>query len=392
MSSALSAGTRPDQRDLERQIVRAETVARLAGGVVHNFNNLLAVLLGRVELMLGQVEAGRLEPRQIKQALLSMHRAALDAAELLKRLRDLTRPPQAMAFETLDLDAVARDAMDFIQPHVNTVAQTRGVALRLVQHASAVPALIEGQASALVEVLVNLILNAVEAMPAGGDITLETEVTEGAVLLRVRDTGVGMPDEVAARAFTPFFTTKAGGSTGLGLSSARELVHRHGGHIGLESQVGRGTTVTVTFSAARLRREAGGPPAPAALPPGLAVLVVEDEADFGDILQEFLGGLGCRVTVVAGARAALAALETASYDVVVADVLLPDGSGWDVARRARACQPEAAVIAMTGRLGPEEGGAALPVAVDALLTKPLDLWALARAIAARVAPGSAAGC
>ena len=365
---------------IERQIGRAEMIAKVAGGVVHNFNNILAVLLGRVELMLGQVDSGRLDPAQLRKGLLSVQKVTMDAAELLKRLRDLTRPPQDLTVAVFDLNTVVLDAMEFIQPHAATVSQTMRISLRLTHRLSATPVRISGQSSALREVLVNLILNAIDAMPAGGEISIETRKAGPWVVLRIADTGVGMSEKVLAHVFTPFFTTKGSGSTGLGLSSAKDLIARHGGTISVESQLGRGTTFTITLPSAETPASPSPPVPEAALPPGLSVLVVEDEPAFGDVLKEFLEAKGCRVTIAAGGRAALAEVERSRYDVVLTDLLLPEADGWEIARAAKRRFPGTRVILMSGKLIPEGFWAAEGV-VDASLTKPLDLARLLRLIA-----------
>jgi CheY-like chemotaxis protein len=373
--------SRPTIEDpqVERRIARSEVISKVAGGVVHNFNNILSVLLGRVELMLGQVEKGAVDTGQLRKGLISIQKGALDAAELLKRLRDVARPPQDVPFTVFDLNAAVADAAEFIQPHLIVVAQGMGVTVRLLAHPSPVPVLVSGQSSAMREVLVNLILNAIEAMPDGGDLIVET-AREGAwVVLRVSDTGIGMSEEIRAQVFTPFFTTKSAGSTGLGLSSAKDLVANHGGTISVASELGRGATFTIILPNA----ESHPGPADRAVEPrlrsGLRVLVVDDQREFRDILSEFLGGMGCTPTVMATGRAALEELERRTFDVVLTDLLLPGASGWEIARVAKRRSPDCRVILMSGRLIPEE--MRLEGHVDASLMKPVDLSKILAVIA-----------
>lgn len=385
----------PDPRRLgprleDRQIERAEVVAKLAGSVVHNFNNILSVMSARVQMLLGHVDAGRLDPRQLKDGLLSMQKVTGDAAELLKRLRELTRPPQEPTLSVLDLNSVVLDAVDFISPHVAKVSQTQSIQLRLTPRFGSAPALVVGQSSALREVLVNLLLNALDAMPAGGDVMLETGRAGAQVVLRVSDTGTGMSPEVLAQAFMPFFTTKAAGSTGLGLSSAKDLITKHGGTISVESRVGRGTTFTIALPASEDRPTAM-PSSPAlSMPAGLRVLVVEDEQEFGAILREFLSARGCQVTMAGGGQAALDALGRGDYDVILTDVLLPEASGLEIARVAKKRSPRVVVIAMSGHMIGQELRAE-GTAVDASLTKPINLWELARVMAELVGRERAGG-
>jgi len=366
-------------QQVERRIARSEVISKVAGGVVHNFNNILSVLLGRVELMLGQVDGGRLDPTQLRKGLVSIQKGALDAAELLKRLRDLARPPQDVPFSTFDLNAAVADAIEFIQPHLMTVAQGRGIAVRLTPRLAPPPVLVSGQTSALREVLINLILNAIEAMSAGGELGIETLRDGRWVILRVSDTGAGMSEEIRAQVFMPFFTTKSAGATGLGLSSAKDLIVGHGGTISVTSEPGRGSTFTVTLPSAEARPGPADAVQEPTLPSGLRVLVVEDQRDFGDILREFLGSKGCSVAIVATGRAALEALERQRYDLVLTDLLLPEVSGWEIARVAKRRSPFCRVILMSGKIVPEELW--IEARVDACFMKPIDLNKLLGVIA-----------
>lgn len=364
---------------VERRIARSEVISKVAGGVVHNFNNILSVLLGRVELMLGQVDKGGIDAGQLRKGLLSIQKGALDAAELLKRLRDIAKPPQDVPFTVFDLNVAVVDAVEFIQPHLLTVAQDLGVSVRLLSRPSPVPVQVSGQSSAIREVLVNLILNAIEAMPEGGDITIET-AREGAwVALRVSDTGIGMSEDVREQVFTPFFTTKSAGSTGLGLSSAKDLVANHGGTISVASVLGRGSTFSVILPSAESRAGTADPAAAPRLRPGLRVLVVDDQREFRDILREFLGGLDCVATLIDNGQAALEELERETFDIVLTDLLLPGASGWEISRLAKRRSPDCRVILMSGKVIPDE--LRVEALVDASLMKPMDLNRLHAVIA-----------
>ena len=366
-------------QQVERRIARSEVISKVAGGVVHNFNNILSVLLGRVELMLGQVDGNRLDPIQLRKGLVSIQKAALDAAELLKRLRDLAQPPQDVPFSTFDLNLAVAEAIEFIQPHLMTVAQGLGITVRLTPRLAPQPVLVSGQSSALREVLVNLILNAIEAMPEGGDLGIDT-LREGRwVKLQVSDTGIGMSEEVRAQVFMPFFTTKSAGSTGLGLSSAQDLITGHGGTISVVSAPGRGCTFTIALPSAETRPGPVDAAAEPTLPAGLRVLVVDDQRDFGDILREFLGSKGSSITIVRTGRAALDTLERHQLDFVLTDLLLPDVSGWEIARVAKRRSFGCRVILMSGKIVPEDLWS--EARVDACLMKPIDLNKLLGVIA-----------
>ena len=377
-----------ERDDVQRRIGRAETMVKVTRGAVHNFNNFLAVLLGRVELMLGQVDAGRLDPVPLRRGLLSMQQVTRDAAELLKRLRELTEPPPLETPTAIDVNRVAIDAVEFVQPHVQSVSRTTGASISITRRLAAGSMTVTGQPVALREALVSLLLNSVEAMPAGGDISVETSRSGAQVVLTVTDAGVGMSPEVLAHAFTPFFTTKGAASAGLGLSSARDIVTRHGGTIAADSRPGAGAVFTVSLPVAPdpMARSAG---VGADVPAGLEVLVVEDEADLGEVLDEFLRACGCRVTVTGDGTAAIEELGRHHYDLVLSDLLLPGVGGQDVARAAKHVSRRTAVILMSGQLTGDDIDEVDARTVDAALAKPVDLGRLSRVIADAVARAGA---
>lgn len=368
-----------ERDDVQRQIGRADAITKVTRGVVHNFNNFLAVLLGRVELMLGQVDSGRLDPVPLRRGLLSMQQVAKDAAELLKRLRDLTQPPPLDPPTSVDLNAVARDAAEFVQPHLAALARTTGVAVTIASRLTAEPVTVSGHPSTLREALVSLLLNAIEAMPRGGEVAVETRRDGERVLVRVVDAGVGMSEEVLARAFTPFFTTKGPASPGLGLSTVKDVVSRHGGTVAVDSRVGVGSafTLNLPFAVAAPARPADGP---AGIPAGLVVLLVEDEPDLRDMLDEFLSACGCHVTLAGDGAAAIEELGRGRFDLVLTDLQLPGAAGEDVARAAKSVSPPALVILMSGGLAPDDVSGVEGPAVDAALPKPVDLGRLSRVI------------
>jgi signal transduction histidine kinase len=244
--------------DAELTAHPVEAVTRAAGEVAHDFNNILAVLFGRVDLMLAEVTAGHLNAAELRKGLLTLREATQDAAELLDRLRGLGAPLCDRAFARVDLNSVVLDAIEFLQPHVARMARALRVRLTITPRLAANPLWVSGQSSALREVLVNLLLNAIEAMPRGGVVSVGTRRVGPWVVLQVADTGVGMSKEVLARIATPYFTTKGIGGTGLGLCSTKELVARHGGSIAVESQEGRGTcfTIALPLEAAAEREQA----------------------------------------------------------------------------------------------------------------------------------------
>ncbi len=236
----------------------------------------------------------------------------------------------------MNVTGIARDVMALAEPLIRE-GQERSTTIEVCLRADEVSAVI-GRASELLEVLLNLVVNAIEAMPQGGVLTVETVGEGDDVLVRVRDTGVGIPDGVKPKLFTPFFTTKIGG-TGLGLNVSREIIRRHGGDVIVESAEGEGTCITVRLPAADMN--------PTDLR-GWRVLVADDDALSRVVVVELLAAAGCQSEGVAGGTAALAAINLTPYDLVLLDLFMPDLPGWEVARVARLHDPAPIIGLFTG--------------------------------------------
>jgi CheY-like chemotaxis protein/anti-sigma regulatory factor (Ser/Thr protein kinase) len=219
--------------------------------------------------------------------------------------------------------------------------------VRVETRLGAVPR-VEGHPAELREVLTNLILNALDALPDGGTLSLVTRAVGNHVEIVVADSGVGMPEAVRRRIFEPFFTTKGPRGTGLGLAMAYGIVTRHGGQITVESQEGRGTEFTIRLPAARR-----APPAPApgmALPPERAarVLVIDDEPEVRDTLADILQAEGHQVVATSSGAEGLARFGEDGFDLVMTDLAMPAMSGWQVAEAVQARVPGLPVVLVTG--------------------------------------------
>ncbi len=236
--------TLDDLKTAQDQLVRTEAfraVGEVAAGTAHHLNNILAVIGGRVEILLRSVE----EP-SIRRSLEIVQRAVARGAEVVRRVREfgLARPGSRAV--PVDLNYLVREALELTQPRWREQAQTQGIQIEVRMEPGQIPA-VAGDPVSLGEVLVNVLLNAVDALPEGGQITVKTWVSDQRVHCSVTDTGVGMSEEVRRRAAEPFFTTKGPKSTGLGLSVSYGVLQRHGGELSIESTPGRGTTVTISL-------------------------------------------------------------------------------------------------------------------------------------------------
>jgi GAF domain-containing protein/CheY-like chemotaxis protein len=363
----------------QAHLVRTEklrALGEMASGVAHDFNNLLAAILGRAQLLLRRVEDPTL--RQWAQVI---ERSALDGARTVKRLQEFARVRRDAPFAPVDLNEVVRGALDITEARWREEALRRGVDIAVRAALVPVPS-IDGDAAELREALTNLILNAVDAMPGGGVLTLSSAVVDGAVELAVADTGVGIPDDVRERIFDPFFTTKGPQGTGMGLSMTYGIVSRHRGSIGVESQAGRGTTFRLRFPpSGHATPPDDGADGDAAPPERLRCLVVDDEEAVGTVIGDVLQAVGHDSVVVTDGAAAIERFAAERFDAVFTDLSMPVVSGWQVAHAVKARAPEVPVFVVTGfgvELSPEERNAH---GVEAIYAKPLKIADITEALA-----------
>jgi signal transduction histidine kinase/ActR/RegA family two-component response regulator len=363
-------------RSTQAQLVQSaklNALGEMAGGVAHDFNNILAAILGRTQLLLQSVD----DPG-IRRQLGVVEQAALDGAQTVRRVQEFTRVRQDERFETLDLNRVLYGVVELTRPAWEAGAKRRGVLVNL--HLDLKASLtIAGAASELREVFTNLVLNAVDAMPAGGDLWITSADEGGGVRVQVRDSGMGMDQETRARVFDPFFTTKEVKGTGLGLSVAYGIVKRHHGRIDVLSNPGTGTEFTLTFPTGVIPVE-HGPSADGSAPLALRTLVADDEESVLTVLAEMLRGMGHQVTSALGGPAAIEVLRRETFDVVFTDLGMPEVNGWDLASVVKSRRPGCAVVLVSGWGFQLEEDAAQSRGVDRVMAKPFSFQDVERAL------------
>jgi PAS domain S-box-containing protein len=379
-----------DRRRLEEQLRQAQkmdAVGQLAGGVAHDFNNLLTVILGRAEMAMAKLAA--VDP--LRRELDLIHKTADRAARLTHQLLAFSRK-QVLQPCVLDL-ATLVDGM------ASMLTRIIGEDVRLtIEHEAARP-LVYADPAQLEQVILNLAVNARDAMPRGGRLHLVTSSAEldeawsqrhpGArsarhVRLEVRDTGCGMDATTRLHLFEPFFTTKAQGKgTGLGLSTAYGIVKQHGGHITVDSKPGRGSSFVIHLP---LFEGTMGPVEPAAVRSNPhrgseTILLVEDDPEVRGLAREILETAGYTVLDASGPHDALelATRHREPIHLLLTDVVMPDMSGPTLARRLLSSRPEMTVLYISGY-----SGRALDEPGADLLAKPFPPDALAEAVRARL--------
>ncbi|HYP55711.1 MAG TPA: ATP-binding protein [Solirubrobacterales bacterium] len=330
------------QEQLERAH-RLEAVGQLAGGVAHDFNNLLSVILNNAECLREETreKAGSERLREIESA-------AATAAELTRRLLLFSRRDPS-ELRAIDLTSAVREAEALLR-------RTIGEHVELTVEVPADLPPVRLAAGQVEQILVNLAVNARDALPDGGAISVAVErsATVPIVMLRVADDGVGMSEEIVEQAFDPFFTTKPRGQgTGLGLAAVYGIAGRAGGHVEIESEPGRGTEVTVYLPVAEEDADVESPPESRSAPPAAgerAVLVVDNEAAVQRIVSHMLAKHGYRVRTASGAEEAEAVIADSDggVDLLLTDLLMPEVSGRELAARLRARGVDLPTIFMSG--------------------------------------------
>ncbi|MCX5733138.1 MAG: GAF domain-containing protein [candidate division NC10 bacterium] len=361
----------------QEELVRSEKLrglGQMAAGIAHDLNNMLAAILGQVELL-----KLRGVPADVRDGLATLETAASDGAQVVRRLQDFARQRAASPLAPMDLAQAVHEALEITRPRWQDELQQRGKTI--VVHAALAPLPpILGHAPEIREVLTNLIFNAVDAMPDGGRLTLAGAATPTEVTLTLTDTGVGMPEDVRQKIFEPFFTTKGVKGTGLGLAVVYSILERHGGRVAVASAPGQGTTVTLHFQAA-----VAGIAAPAAAPPLRSaprrLLLIDDEPLVRTTLGSLLRAMGHTVTEAASGADGLATLATHPVDCVLTDLGMPEMTGWDVARAVRARHPILPIVLLTGWGEQAPGDVAEMSLVDRVLGKPVRLEDLLDTIA-----------
>jgi PAS domain S-box-containing protein len=377
LEAALSELRVAQQHIIEQERIGA--LGQLASGIAHDFNNTLGPILGYSDMLLDNRELLD-DPQRVVEYLTAINTAAQGAAQVVARLRDFYRRRQnGDAHVPAYLPDLIAQAISLTRPRWKDQAQASGATIDVVTNVADVP-LIAGGAGEIRDALVNLIINAVDAMPSGGTITIRARSDHHEVIAEVTDTGLGMSDEVRGRCLEPFFTTKGERGTGLGLSIVHGTLQRHGGVLEIDSVAGRGTTMRIRLPAQPAVSPPSAPVAPPTARRALRVLVVDDEPMMRQVLSRFLAIDDHSVELAANGREALAKLETADFDLVITDRAMPDMGGDELAASVKAQSPSLPVIMLTGFGDLMLASNDLPEGVDLVVPKPTTLARLRLAV------------
>ena len=371
-----------ERRQIEMQLREAqkiEAVGTLAGGIAHDFNNLLQAMLSAVQTARIQIANLTVIPpassTTLGRTLVEIQGQVQRGAQLTRQLLFFSRQTPAQ-WQHLDLGAL-------IAEHCSMLRRVLPETITLHLETDGTPAPVEGDPGQLGQVLTNLVVNARDAMPAGGTLVVAAARHGSEVTLEVRDTGTGIPPEVRERIFDPFFTTKPlGQGTGLGLAVVWGIVKEHKGRVEVDSELGEGSRFMIVLPAAEEQATVAGtgPAGADDLPAGHGerILLVEDEEGPRRALTDLLALLSYTVTAVVSSEEAETLAEGPAFDLLLTDFRLPGASGLDLVGRLSACWPELKAIVMSGYAPDDLARNLFASGVVRFLQKPFDMATLAR--------------
>ena len=380
LSSCLEriAAAHAEYEELRERATHAEKMAalgELSFGVAHNVNNTLTGILGRAQLLLRTKDA-----EKISAGIEMIVKSAEDGAHIIRRIQDFARKQPSRKFQGVSVAGLMKDVCEMSRPRWESGAEGPKIRLALVADCMAS---VLGDAVELREVLLNVIYNAIDAMPAGGEIRMSSQETSGRVVLTIADNGTGMTTEVKSRLFDPFFTTKGKGGTGMGMAVSFGIIRRHNGSIDVESEPGRGTTFRISLPVV----DDGGVIAEtnAAHLEGLSgedkirVLVVDDEVAVREVLREALEAEGCEVVVAESGEMALKIYDARAgkLDVVFTDIGMPEMSGWELASEIRKRSETIPLAIVSGWADAISCDARQAIKADWVVSKPFDIATIA---------------
>jgi PAS domain S-box-containing protein len=363
---------------IEQERLRA--LGTMASGIAHDFNNLLASILGVSELFIHRPEILQ-DKEQTTTLLPLLHTAAKDARDVVRRLREFYRNRDAdETFASVKLTDIIDEAISLSRPRWQNQAQASGATITIATDCHPETPCVTGNAAELRETIINLIFNAVDAMPHGGNLNIRTRTEAGAPMLEVTDNGTGMTEEVQRHCLEPFYTTKGEHGSGLGLAMVYGTMTRHKGRINITSAVGTGTTVRLCFpppTAQHPVRRAGAKPTKMT---GLRILLVDDLPSIRTIVGGMLTADRHLVETAPAGNEALSKLKQTKFDVLITDRAMPGLSGDQLAVMAKKAHRHLKVIMLTGFGEIMQTTGEHPPGVDLLLSKPVELAELRQAL------------
>lgn len=345
------------RKEMEYKLLQSKklkSLGELAGGVAHDFNNVLAAILGRVQLarMILKSPQGEQERRksvaELNKSLEVIEQASLDGAETVRRIQEFSRKREDdKYFVEVDLNKVIEDALEFTKVRWKDQAEANGIKFKIKKELASV-APVAGSTSDLREVFTNIFNNAIDAMSEGGNITIQTLQENSHITAQVKDSGSGIPEPIRDMIFDPFFTTKGVDSTGLGLSVSYGIITRHRGTITVDSTEGQGTTFSIRIPISEHIIKENKPQPISRRQRKARILVIEDERGVRELLSDILTGGGHEVETALNGREGMKIFMKGKFDLVFTDLGMPGMTGLQVAEAIKKTNTKTPVILVTG--------------------------------------------
>ena len=343
---------------VEQQHIGFEKLEELAGGIAHEFNNMLAVILGRTQLLRKGLEypnenKGKRESIHA-QGLELIEETALNGARKIRQIQNLYQKRNKCDYDAyvteVDIHKVINDAIELTKARWKDGAESTGIKIDIEREFLPVP-FVCGNASQLREAITNIINNAVEAMPHGGEIKVLTQAKGDTVAITIEDGGTGISEQIKERIFEPFFTTKGPQSAGLGISVSHGIINRHRGTITVDSVVGKGTTFTIHIPTLEKREERDKENDGETViekSKNARILVIDDEDNFRQLLCDILVEGGHEVELAHNGREGIELFKKKEFDLVFTDLGMSEMSGWKVAKEIKMINANTPVALITG--------------------------------------------
>jgi signal transduction histidine kinase/CheY-like chemotaxis protein len=340
------------------RVEKLKALGEMAAGIAHDFNNVLAAILGRVQLLKMQIKPtrGKQEKRKsalnLKASLEVMEKASLDGAETVRRIQEFSRiRTDDKDFIQVNINELIENTLEFTKVRWKNEAESKGIKVKIKKEFSPL-APITGIPSELREVFTNLVNNALDAIPEGGEIRIKTFMYNNHAVVKIEDTGTGIPKDTKGRIFDPFFTTKGVKSTGLGLSVSYGIINRHRGTITAASKEGKGTIFSIRLP---IPEETGKQEdneekltCMSRNQKKARILVIEDEGDVRQLLSDILTEDGHEVEIASDGNHGIEMFGRKEFDLVLTDLGMPGMSGWQVAEKIKALNGRVPISVITG--------------------------------------------
>jgi len=371
-----------ERKRIEDILLRSEklkSMGMITSGIAHEFNNILAIVKGFAT----QIKKKCGNDEKLEKRVDTIIKATNDGVEIVRRMREYTNLELDNAnFVPTDMRLLIKQSIGYTMPRWQNIANANGIHYKIDTDGFSKELCIMCNQSELREVLVNIINNALDAMPGGGSLSFHTWAEEKTLFVTISDTGMGMGKTVQRNVFDPFFTTKIGVGTGLGMSTAYGIVVRHGGEIEVESEEGKGSrfTIRLPLSNEIAKPEATFEQEQELKAEGLRMLIVDDEQEICDLLSEYFLEDGHNVKSVNTGDMAIKLLETESFDLVLSDLVMPEVTGYDIIKTIGTLEKKPKVGIITGWEDAYKTEKGETLKADFIVRKPINFSELTRCI------------